>query len=317
MTRNIVHRSMPTIAIARNDSAWSRGGTVSIVGRNAFSLIEVLIALALTVLLLSAVYAAVGLHLRFQTAGRSQISRAQLLRALIRKIDEDFSSVTFLPEEEVEEDTESSVENVEPIEDLGDTALTVGGLESEGAPITFGIVGTTEFMHLCVSRPLRDLSYDSLYADDSTSGRSNDLLTVTYGIGPVDLNRLMDPTRPKYDDPDPNAFANRPETAFARRSLDLYSFDAATDILLAEDVIAPEISEVAFEYFDGTAWLTSWDSRAIGALPRAVRVKFGFWSPGEKKDRRSSAGFTDSGTVSVVEHIFHVPLAVPLAEVTE
>nr|MBT5019753.1 prepilin-type N-terminal cleavage/methylation domain-containing protein [Planctomicrobium sp.] len=76
-----------------------------------FSLIEVLIALSLTVLLLSAVYAAVGLHLRFQTVGRAEVKKNQLLRALIRKMDEDFGSIVLFVDQSEEEDESSSVEN--------------------------------------------------------------------------------------------------------------------------------------------------------------------------------------------------------------
>lgn len=281
--------------------------------RSGFTLIEVLIALSLTVLLLSAIYSAVDMHIRFQTAGRSEINRAQLMRAVIRKMDEDFGGIVLVIAQEDEEESSSSIENVEEYDDVSDTALTVGGLESEGTPITFGVVGTAEFMHLCVSRPLRDLSYDSIYTESPTSGRSNDLLTVTYGIGPVDINLLFDPRQPKYADRNSSQFTNRPLTGFARRSIDLYAFDAATDILDTEDVLAPEITELQFAYFDGTAWLDSWDSREIGGLPSAVRVTFGLWQAPSKK---KSPGYQYQGTGSTasVEHIFHIPLAIPLIE---
>lgn len=281
--------------------------------RRAFSLIEVLIALSLTVLLLSAVYAAVGLHLRFQTAGRAQVKKNQLLRALIRKMDEDFGSIVMSIDQAEEEDEETSVENTEEYDDVSDTSLTVGGLESEGTPITFGIVGTSEFVHLCVSRPLRELTYDSLYSDLPATGRSNDLLTVTYGLAPVDVTLLFDPTRPKYDPRDPNAFVDRPDTGFGRREIDLYAFDAATDVLSESNLLAPEITSLSFSYFDGTAWLESWDSRTLSALPRAVRVKFGFWSPSPKKKGLPSLG-VDQGIIREVEHVFNIPVSVPIIE---
>lgn len=281
--------------------------------RAGFSLIEVLIALALTVLLLSAIYSAVGLHLRFQTAGRGEINKAQLLRAVFRKMDEDFGAIVLFVDQSEEEDEASSVENLEATDDVSDTALTVGGLESSGTPLTFGVVGTSEFVHLCVSRPLRDLSYASLTSDSPTGERSNDLLTVTYGLGPIDVTRLIDPTQPKYADLDPASFASRPKTGFARRSLDLYALDSATDTLAAEDVLAPEISEIRFAYFDGTAWLDSWDSRTIGGLPRAVRVTLGLWQA-PPQQQQAGLNSLDSGTVFPVEQIFHIPLAVPLLQ---
>lgn len=282
---------------------------------NGFSLIEVLIALALTVLLLSAVYSAVGMHLRFQTAGRSRINQSQLMRAVIRKMDEDFGAIVLFVEQADPEEQSSGVENPEQLDDVSDSALTVGGLESAGTPITFGVVGTSEFMHLCVSRPLRDLSYDSIYTESPSSGRSNDLLTVTYGVGPVDLTRLVDPTFPKYGTPPTGQFANRPLTGFGRRAIDLYAFDAATDTLDEADVLAPEITEMTFAYFDGTAWLDSWDSRTIGGLPRAVRVTFGLWqAPQEKKSGKTSFSNIQTGNTFPIEHVFNIPVAVPLIQ---
>lgn len=281
--------------------------------RSGFSLIEVLIALALTVLLLSAIYSAVGLHLRFQTAGRGQIYEAQLTRAVIRKMDEDFGAVVLFIDQSEEEDESTSVENLEQLDDVSDSALTVGGLESAGTPPTFGVVGTTDFIHLCVSRPLRDLSYDSIYSESPEGGRSNDLLTVTYGLGPVDFDLLIDPGRPKYSNLPPTNFAGRPETGFARRSIDLYAFDAATDLLEAEHVIAPTITELQFAYFDGTAWLESWDSRVPRGLPLAVRATFGLWyAPSESK--KNGLKTTSAGTVRTFEHVFHIPLAIPILE---
>ena len=279
--------------------------------RSGFSLIEVLIALALTVLLLSAIYSAVGLHLRFQTAGRGQIYEAQLTRAVIRKMDEDFGGVVLFIDQSEEKDESSSVENLDQLDDVSDSALTVGGLESAGTPPTFGIVGTADFIHLCVSRPLRDLSYDSIYSESTGSGRSNDLLTVTYGLGPVDFDLLVDPGRPKYSNLPPVSFEGRPETGFARRSIDLYAFDAATDVLEADHVIAPTITELQFAYFDGTAWLESWDSRLIGGLPLAVRVTFGLWYA-PPKSKEAGYQYTSAGNVRTIDHVFYIPVAVPI-----
>ncbi len=55
----------------------------------------------------------------------------------------------------------------------------------------------------------------------------------------------------------------------------------------ATDVIAPEVQDVTFEYFDGSDWQTSWDGTQLGAdgvnlmgPPRAIRVTFTLQSTG-------------------------------------
>jgi prepilin-type N-terminal cleavage/methylation domain-containing protein len=57
----------------------------------------------------------------------------------------------------------------------------------------------------------------------------------------------------------------------------------------------PEVVRCRFAYFDGNAWGSRWDSRASGALPKAVRVDFSILSPSEL---RSMADGTQNGTVA-------------------
>jgi hypothetical protein len=37
-------------------------------------------------------------------------------------------------------------------------------------------------------------------------------------------------------------------------------------------LLAPEITGLGFEYYDGTSWLTEWDSATSGGLPRVIRI---------------------------------------------
>ena len=37
-------------------------------------------------------------------------------------------------------------------------------------------------------------------------------------------------------------------------------------------MIAPEVASIEFQYYDGTEWLTEWDSDEMGCLPTAVRI---------------------------------------------
>lgn len=279
--------------------------------RLGFSLVEVLIALALTVLLLSAVYAAIGLHLRYQSAGRSQNARAQLYRGLIRKMDQDFTTIVLHQDQSSNAADSSGMENLVDPTLVDDTSLVIGGLDSANAPITFGLVGNEEILHLSVSRPSREMAYQSPYETGGFPGRSSDLLVVSYGLGPVDITRLIDPTQPRYSDTSKSLFEGRPLTALARRSIDLYAFNPADEELEEHDVIAPEVTDVSFAYFDGVAWLPTWDSRQIGALPRAVRVTYGLWQA-PRNVRRTASNYLSAGVTLYIEHTFHIPLSYPL-----
>lgn len=277
--------------------------------RAGFSLIEVLISLALTVLLLSAVYAAVGLHLRFQVAGRDQIARAQLMRSLIHKFDVDLGGVTFYLEEEqaTTEETDTTTDSTTTDSTTTvDTSLTA--LSTESTPQPFGIVGTNELIHLCVSKPIKELTYDSLYSGSQLTGRTTELTTISWGISPVNPAFLIDPSEPAHDNKVASRLEKRPLTGLGRRVLDFYAFNSATDTLGEEHLLAPEITQMRFQYFDGVGWLDAWDSRSSGALPRAILVTYGFWQPPSAEDRLGD------GTVFDVQHQFHVPMSIPIVE---
>jgi len=49
-----------------------------------------------------------------------------------------------------------------------------------------------------------------------------------------------------------------------------YAMQQSASIAATAPVIAPEVALITFRYFDGTQWLTSWDSSFMQALPRAV-----------------------------------------------
>jgi prepilin-type N-terminal cleavage/methylation domain-containing protein len=65
--------------------------------RRAFTLLEVLLALALSVILLMAVYGAFDLYLRFATVGHDDMEQSQIARALLRRLSADIRSVVYRP----------------------------------------------------------------------------------------------------------------------------------------------------------------------------------------------------------------------------
>jgi hypothetical protein len=46
----------------------------------------------------------------------------------------------------------------------------------------------------------------------------------------------------------------------------------SASIYTSAQLVANEVVGLGFEYFDGTEWLTEWDSSSSGTMPRAIRV---------------------------------------------
>ena len=63
--------------------------------RGGFTLLEVLLAVGISMLAMAAVYAAMGIHLRFIEAGDNDVERAQLARAVLGRIAEDLRATVF------------------------------------------------------------------------------------------------------------------------------------------------------------------------------------------------------------------------------
>jgi type II secretory pathway pseudopilin PulG len=76
------------------------------------------------------------------------------------------------------------------------------------------------------------------------------------------------------------------------RASALYAATAGTAIDAAryDRVLAPEVVLLEFRYFDGTTWLTQWDSSTQGGLPVAVEIVLGLVRPGSLTAEGSSSG---------------------------
>ena len=100
--------------------------------RRGFTLFEVVVALALSVLLLAGVYAGMDLYWRFSTTGQEEVERAQIARAVLRQIETDLRSVVYQSPEMTAASNASSVS-------APSGGATSGAMGSSGA----GAAGST------------------------------------------------------------------------------------------------------------------------------------------------------------------------------
>jgi Tfp pilus assembly protein PilX len=286
-------------------------------GRSGFTLVELVLATTIAMLLLGALYVAVDMQLRFAQNSRDLVEESTLARALLARIDSDVSQVVglsdpgrfriasgadALSDPNATSSSTTSAAPTTPASTTGTSSSTSSTSTSSSTSTTdsgtstnivlpLGVQGDSETLHLFVSRFPREL-YVNLNSD--TQPVVSDLRRISYWLPGG------------QDSP----------TGLARQEVPLVTSDDALQNLPPgidnEYVIADEVRELQFQYFDGTNWQDSWDSTVPGAdgvtpigSPCAIAVTVGIARPGAngniKTYRQVIAIQTANGATSQVQ----------------
>ncbi|WP_310820343.1 prepilin-type N-terminal cleavage/methylation domain-containing protein [Stratiformator vulcanicus] len=249
-----------------------------------FTLIEVVLALALTVVLMAAILSALELNRRLVMTGREEIERARIARAVFQRISRDLRSVTFRVDTIAAEEDGAVVDSADPAAAAGedsestteeepeeDEATVIGAVDPESSLLAAsgGLTGSTDALVMQICRPPR-LNYRLSGANGGTS-QVSELQSVSYFVASPGAGGLAGAVGDA-----------RAEVGLSRLSGDRLAIEQA-DVegnlgLLANatEVLAPEITAVYFRYFDGAGWVEAWDSSVTRNLPAAVEVTFVF-----------------------------------------
>lgn len=232
------------------------------------TLLEVLIALALSTVLLTAVYVAMDLHWKYSSAGRDEAERSQLARAIANRLEVDLRSVVYRvpPPETLEEEPVDSETDPATGESTGTTEPPPEGEELEVDPNAegTGLFGNSTTLLMHISQPSKTLAYIPLGVSQPGE-RTSDLLSVSWFVASPEAGGLQ------------GAVAQDGEgltrTSGDRLTSRLADEEGNLEALAATAmVLAPEVTSIRFQYFDGAAWRADWDSDLLGGLPRAVEI---------------------------------------------
>ena len=275
----------------------------------AYTLVEVLIVLALMTTVLLLVNMALDLHLRQMVINRTEVEEAQLARIILEKIAQDIRSVVvLLREEELEVDTTAltaltglGVADIQAQFDL-EFAEEFDEYEDYEESIIYGVLpgiygGTDEqgmsWIQVDTAKLPRGEMYGSRQIRRGTSMAADRLSaskTVMYYLG-------QDTGMVSIDDPryKPEQFIGaigRSIDPYAlkyglfRRQLDRQAMQYAIqegyefEDEQYDEPFAPEVEWIRFDYFDPTIeqldmwgdWVDSWDMDERQMLPLAVRI---------------------------------------------
>lgn len=331
--------------------------------RSGFTLLEVVLALGLSSLLMAAIYSALQMHWSYSLVGQVEMERAQVARALFRRLEVDLRSVIFrsAPLSSTTDNSASSSTSGSSATSsgstgstgstggvgqgtsastgsngagTGSTGSTAGGSTSSASDSTTtatepvdaystqksGLFGDADSLVVHVCLPSRFSSGMSATTGQSaTAGvalSSSDLQSVAYFLAGSSSSLAQ-----QFSGALTSAAMTRPGQqlgGLARVQADRMAMQAASDSgdmsSMSGNVklLAPEVSSIQFEFFDGVSWTSTWDSATSTSLPNAVRVTIDFHPP----DTSRTGWFSRSTSQSTnrFQQIIALPLAEPYIE---
>lgn len=306
----------------------------------AFTLLEVLLTLAMSVVLMGLIGTAFQFYAVDMNVRNMDIQQTQLAAAVMQMIEDDLRATLHAEPADMsglEELLSASLggEDEEAGQGGSEEDLSAAGISMEEEPIesietttldltsgvavlqTPGLIGNQYQIQLDLSRLPRLEEYVSML-DETTADLQDvpsDLKTVAYYVQSDDSTGGVIDSLAELD-PDATDLMSG---GLVRRSLDrAATVEAATmgnisTLNQTGDLLAPEIKTIEFSYWDGLTWQVEWSSDEFGELPLAVQVRIYMVDP-------ALAATEDATTISSLgpdsmrafSHIVRLPMAVPL-----
>ena len=315
--------------------------------RSGFTLLEVLLALALTMVVLTIVFSAIYQYMFVLTRQQAEIERKQVARGVMQMISDDLAgAIQYKPEDY------SALENLVESQSLagfgafadaggenidadaleqeilgavaqgnsmdgesgdGDTDATSDDEEGEteeveelGRPT---LIGNNQLLRVDTSRLPRIDQYNPLVARRPIDQQlPSDVKTVTY---------FFSDSPPTVEDKFMPDFGRR--GGLYRRRI-----DRAVEALIGDEnvsdkpddyceLIAPEVVEIKFRYFDGTDWQDEWESEEQNGFPPAIEIVVTM-DPQRALDPRQAQAGRNPEELEVLRSVVYLPVAEILPE---
>ena len=275
---------------------------IRLANRSAYTLLEVLLALGLTVVIFTAIAAGIRLHLVSIAQQQLKIEQRQIARNLLTTIGTDIRSAVLYRATDY-----SGLENIRAtaLKQGGTSGITVGDFsadplgafeEAEAAnsqtaadsganeevevddliqedDVSYRPVlrGSDRSIQFDISRLPRLDQYRSFGANggEAVASTPSDIKSISYFFS----------TSPSVSEPLAQLDPSIAPGGLYRREVDraIASFAGLDGLSTNPDsvsrLLAPEVAAVRFRYFDGFDWWTSWDFDERGGLPTAVEIQ--------------------------------------------
>ncbi|TWT96948.1 hypothetical protein Pla108_27250 [Botrimarina colliarenosi] len=237
--------------------------------RRGFSLIELVLAISLSIALVALLGLAIDLHLVRLDSSRTTIEQAQLARAILDRITTDLRGVTTAPPQDVSEQLAAAesaakfnVDEVDQTTETDESAEAVAS-ETETAPGLYGTIDTVTID----TRQLWQSLVTAEAGQPPVTRVGAGWIQITYGMSLVaETPGLVRSETPR------DAARWRTEQGQTAPVI---------------EPIAAEVRGVQFRYFDGDQLLEVWDMADQETLPTAVEVRIEL-APADAADATNS-----------------------------
>jgi prepilin-type N-terminal cleavage/methylation domain-containing protein len=245
--------------------------------RPGFTLLEVLLALALMVVVLGLLGMAVDVHVRVADASRYGVEEIQSARLLLRQIAADLRCA--IPVIQTSSSTSSSASSSASSSMSSSTSSSIGCLQ-----------GDSHELQVDISRmPF----LDAMSAAESSRGNTlpafppSDVRTISYLVAkPGDMELAEIDNLPEQSGGLLRRECERATFAWADEQGQTDTFNRAIKVL------SPEVEAIEFTYIDGGTTYQEWDSSQEGKLPAAVKITISM-----RGQRRKPQALFDSSTL--------------------
>jgi prepilin-type N-terminal cleavage/methylation domain-containing protein len=232
--------------------------------RQGFTLIEVIAAIAISTVLLAAVYVTLGLMLSSVRAGKEAVASLQIVRGTAVRLKTDIrQSLGLLASAPAVEAALAAQQQGQQQNPPQNPPQQQQGSDPQPYQFNLGLQGDDSQLTIYASRLP---SYSQADADTPNTIYS-DLRTITYSANGDGLVR--------------QEVVNVLSTS-----------DSSTDSSTTTEVLAQEITDIHFQYFDpiAQAWQAQWDGTTNGP-PAAIEVTLTIQMPNDKPGVQAPAPF--------------------------
>jgi hypothetical protein len=256
-------------------------------------LLEVLLAVGLSLLLVLAIAMAIDLYRRMTTAAQDDLSEMRLVRAVFNKLEVDIRSV--VPPQPIASATAATGSPGSPTGGSpasgGSSSSQSTGSSGGGDPLqyvysrsVFGLYGDGDSLVLDTLTPHRlplsalqqtgaQASSQSNDSPSNLAGVHGDMKVVGYFVLGEGTSPIL-PTSAGSGQltPEGKVMSSGLARLEGERTAIGYAMETSSTSSLNARIIAPEVQSIAFRYFDGSNWVSSWSGATAQVLPQAVEI---------------------------------------------